>query len=137
MPIQIGQLAKQTDTSVEAIRFYEKEGLMLKPIRSSGNYRLYTQEHIERLKFIRHCRMLDMTLNDVHTLLRFQSNPKANCTEVNQLLDNHIEAVNVRLDELLQLKQHLLRLREKCQGDDTTSSCGILQALSDASCHKQ
>jgi DNA-binding transcriptional MerR regulator len=59
--LKIGELAKQTGCLVETIRYYEGEGLLLEPARSEGNYRLYTDIHIERLQFIRHCRSLDMT----------------------------------------------------------------------------
>lgn len=60
--MKIGELAKLTDCQVETIRYYEREGLLPEPARSEGNYRLYTQAHVERLTFIRNCRSLDMTL---------------------------------------------------------------------------
>ena len=62
--LKIGELAKQTGCLVETIRYYEREGLLLEPPRSEGNYRLYTDIHSERLQFIRHCRSLDMTLEE-------------------------------------------------------------------------
>ena len=135
MPIKIGQLAKRTETTVETIRYYEKEGLLPEPSRSEGNYRLYRDEHIERLKFIRHCRTLDMTLDEVRTLLRYRDMPDEDCGDVNILLDEHIRAVEIRMEELTQLKQHLTVLRQKCASTAPTSSCGILQALADRSCH--
>ncbi len=58
MQIKIGELAKRTECQAETIRYYEKEGLLPQPSRSGGNYRLYDEEHIERLRFIRHCRTL-------------------------------------------------------------------------------
>lgn len=63
--MKIGELAKVTQTQAETIRFYEREGLLTEPPRSNGNYRLYGQEHLERLAFIRHCRSLDMTLDEI------------------------------------------------------------------------
>ena len=62
MEIRIGDLAKRSGCEVVTIRYYEKEGLLPKPARSGGNFRLYGEAHIERLQFIRHCRSLDMTL---------------------------------------------------------------------------
>ena len=55
MNIQIGELAKRTACPVVTIRFYEQEGLLPPPGRSRGNFRLYGEEHVERLQFIRHC----------------------------------------------------------------------------------
>ncbi|NYT84968.1 Cd(II)/Pb(II)-responsive transcriptional regulator [Pusillimonas harenae] len=133
--MKIGELAKCTETTVETIRFYEKEGLLPEPSRSGGNYRLYNEEHIERLRFIRHCRTLDMALDEVRTLLSYRDTPAEDCGDVNELLDEHIDAVEARIEALLQLKKHLVTLRHKCVNTASTESCGILGALADQSCH--
>ena len=65
MEIRIGDLAKRSGCEVVTIRYYEKEGLLPKPARSGGNFRLYGEAHAERLQFIRHCRSLDMTLSEI------------------------------------------------------------------------
>ncbi|TEA79265.1 Cd(II)/Pb(II)-responsive transcriptional regulator [Allopusillimonas ginsengisoli] len=135
MPIKIGELAKRTESTVETIRYYEKEGLLPEPSRSDGNYRLYGEQHVERLQFIRHCRTLDMALDEVRTLLQYRDTPTEDCGDVNDLLDEHIHAVEVRMEELMQLKGHLVVLRQKCANTTPTNSCGILRALSDRSCH--
>lgn len=138
MPIKIGELAKRTESTVETIRYYEKEGLLPEPSRSVGNYRLYGEEHIERLQFIRHCRTLDMALGEVRTLLQYRDTPDEHCSDVNALVDGHILAVEARMEELKQLKWHLMALRKKCASTTPASgsaSCGILLALDDHSCH--
>lgn len=58
--MKIGELSRQTETSVETIRFYEREGLLPQPARTSSNYRTYAQPHVERLQFIRHWSMVPM-----------------------------------------------------------------------------
>ena len=135
MLIKIGELATRTGATVETIRYYEKEKLLPEPARSQGNYRLYREAHIERLQFILHCRTLDMTLDEVRTLLQYWDKPEENCDEVNVLLDEHIEAVKIRMAEIAQLKQHLLVLRQKCASAAPAELCGILNALADNSCH--
>ncbi len=135
MPLKIGELARKTDTTVETIRFYEKEGLLPAAARSESNYRLYGDEHVERLRFIRHCRTLDMALDEVRSLLEYRDRPTDDCGDVNRMLDEHIEAVEVRMKELAQLKQHLQTLRQQCAKPAPTSACGILRALADQSCH--
>lgn len=129
MGIKIGDLAKRTGCEVVTIRYYEKEGLMPEPPRSEGNFRLYGDTHIERLQFIRNCRSLDMTLEEVRTLLELRDAPVEECGEVNALIDEHIREVEVRVETLLRLKQHLMSLREKCSGTWPTDSCPILQGL--------
>ena len=86
----IGELAQITGYGIETIRYYEREGLLPKPARTSGNYRRYGQEHANLLSFIHHCRSLDMALSEIRILLRFRSAPPENCGEVNALLDTHL-----------------------------------------------
>lgn len=135
MAIKIGELAKRTRCQVETIRYYETAGLLPKPSRSTGNFRLYGEAHAERLQFIRHCRSLDMTLDEIRALLKYRDVPVKDCGEVNTLIDEHIRDVEVRIDELGRLKQHLVALRRRCSGVKPTDACGILQGLSHCSCH--
>lgn len=127
--LKIGELAKRTDCQVETIRYYEREGLLPAPARSGGNYRLYGAAHVERLRFIRHCRSLDMTLDEVRSLLHFKDIPTENCGEVNALLDKHIGHVTTRMTELKALQTQLKELRALCHNVQATTDCGILQEL--------
>lgn len=127
--LKIGELAKRTDLLVETIRYYEREGLLPDPPRSDGNYRLYSDTHLERLQFIRHCRSLDMTLEEIRNLLRFRDAPARNCGEVNALLDEHIQHVGQRIKELKLLQKNLRGLRNLCQQEQAAKDCGILQSL--------
>lgn len=131
--MKIGELAILTHTQVETIRFYEREKLLAAPSRSEGNYRIYGEAHAERLSFIRHCRGLDMTLDEIRVLLRFKDAPSENCVEVNELLDEHIGHVAQRIKELRQLERQLKSLRETCLGDQDTQHCGILNELTEIS----
>ena len=102
--MKIGELAKQTDCAVETIRYYERENLLPEPARSDGNYRVYTQAHAERLTFIRNCRTLDMTLEEIRSLLAMRDSPQDQCESVNTLIDEHIQHVKARIDGLLALQ---------------------------------
>ncbi len=130
--LKIGELARRTGTQVETIRYYEREGLLPVPRRSDGNYRLYGDAHVERLQFIRHCRSLDMALDEIRRLLAFRDAPEQKCDEVNSLLDKHIGHVTDRLAELTTLQAHLLELRSLCHTARAAKDCGILQGLSSA-----
>jgi Cd(II)/Pb(II)-responsive transcriptional regulator len=126
--MKIGELAKLTDCQVETVRYYEREGLLPPPARSDGNYRLYTQAHVERLTFIRNCRSLDMTLEEIRSLLSLRDSPQDQCENVNALIDEHIQHVNARVASLQALQAQLLELRQRCI-DGTLEHCGILQQL--------
>lgn len=128
--LKIGELAKRAGCLVETIRYYEREGLLPAPARSEGNFRLYGDAHAERLQFIRHCRSLDMTLDEIRTLLKFRDAPEDDCSEVNMLLDKHIGHVVHRIAELKALQTQLKTLRSLCHSEQATKDCGILQSLS-------
>lgn len=132
MELKIGELAKRSGCLVETIRYYEKQGLLPHAARSQGNFRLYGAAHAERLQFIRHCRSLDMTLDEIRKLLQFRDAPEDNCSEVNILLDKHIEHVAHRIKELKVLETQLKVLRNLCQSTRATKDCGILQNLATA-----
>ncbi len=127
--MKIGELARATDCPVETIRYYERELLLPEPARSEGNYRLYTQVHVERLTFIRNCRILDMTLEEIRSLLDLRDSPLDRCEGVNHLIDDHIQHVNARIQGLTALQQQLVELRQRCGGDSDNDQCGILQRL--------
>lgn len=129
--LKIGELAARTDCSVETVRYYEREKLLPTPGRSEGNYRLYNEAHIARLSFIRHCRSLDMTLDEIRALLRFRDSPNEICQGVNELLDIHINLVAMRIAELQRLEEQLRHLREQCGESRPSRDCGILKEL----CH--
>ncbi len=131
--LKIGELAARTDCPVETIRYYEREALLPAPMRSQGNYRLYGHVHVERLQFIRHCRSLDMTLDEVRNLLQLRDAPADNCGEVNALLDKHIGHVAQRIAELKKLQTQLKHLRAQCDSNQATGDCGILQGLANMS----
>ena len=130
--MKIGELAAATQAPVETIRFYEREGLLPQAPRSQGNYRIYGAEHLVRLGFIRHCRSLDMTLDEIRVLLRFKDSPGEDCGHVNALLDEHIGHVAARIRELKQLEKQLKSLREQCGVVQDAGHCAILAGLSHA-----
>lgn len=84
------------------------------------------------MTFIRHCRSLDMTLDEIRILLHFKASPEENCCGVNRLLDEHIGHVARRIAELQELELQLRELRQRCPDDRPAQHCGILVGLSQA-----
>ena len=132
MSYRIGELSRRFDLPVETIRYYERENLLPKPDRSEGNYRLYTQADHERLEFILNCRTLDMTLQEIRRLLELRDAPERGCSDVNALLDEHIQHVADRLKALKALQSQLKRLRACCEAPRLARDCGILNGLASA-----
>jgi len=126
---RIGELARDLNVPVETIRYYEREKLLPEPRRTAGNYRLYSDAERDRLSFIRNCRSLDMTLDEVRALLAIKDSEKS-CEEVNALLDSHIQHVADRISELRRLREQLQMLRDQCGTVRRGKDCAILKELS-------
>jgi Cd(II)/Pb(II)-responsive transcriptional regulator len=130
--MKIGELAAAAETPVETVRYYEREGLLPPPARTESNYRSYEQRHVERLQFIRYCRGLDMSLDEIRVLLKFRDAPREGCGDVNQVLDEHILHVSRRIRELRVLEKELKSLRARCVHEQRAADCGILEGLAQA-----
>ena len=124
---RIGEAAQRSGVSAANIRYYEREGLLKPQARAGNDYRLYSEADIHRLRFIRQCRALDMSLDEVRTLLALELNNKADCATASTALDAHLGHVRQRLAELRTLEKDLLALRKRCDGSD--DHCHIIEAL--------
>ena len=126
---KIGELAERSGCLVETVRYYERIGLLPAPVRTANNYRAYNDEHADRLQFIRHCRALDMSIDEIRELVDIRARPESNCSGVNELLDRHIGHITERINALHALEAQLRELRSCCDSILTSGDCGILQAL--------
>lgn len=127
--MKIGELSKTSGCSVQTIRYYEKEGLLSDPERSEGNFRLYSNKALKELEFVKHCRSLDIPLNDIKRLIELKNKPEESCSSVNALIDQQLELVNQRMKELNALKKELKLMASSCGSDGTIEACGIIKSL--------
>lgn len=131
----IGDLARQTGTKVETIRWYERDGTMPPPARTEGGRRAYTREHLDRLAFIRHARELGFRLDDVRALLHLSDDPDRPCAEADLIARQHLGAVRSRIARLQALEAELVRMVDAC-GHGKVAECRVIQVLADLS-HEQ
>lgn len=124
---RIGEAARLSGVTAANIRYYEKEGLLTPGGRGSNSYRLYSAADVHRLRFIRLCRAMDMSLDEVRTLLGLDLTSKGDCDAACDALDGHLEHVRTRLRELQALEHDLLDLRNRCDGSG--GHCRIIEAL--------
>ena len=124
---RIGEAARRSGVSAANIRYYEKEGLLAPQGRSDNSYRFYSEADLHRLRFIRLCRAMDMSLDEVRTLLVLDGACLADGHVACATLDEHLAHVRARLDELRALEQELSLLRSRCDG--VQAQCQVIDAL--------
>ncbi len=127
----IGRLSKATGCKVRTIHYYESVGLLPPAVRSSGNQRLYSPEHVHRLSFIRHCRDLGFSLERIRRLLELADDLDRPCAEVDEIARHHLWEVEEKIAKLQKLKREFERILASCRGGLQVRECRIIQALAD------
>ena len=127
-PFTIGALSKGTGCNIETIRYYERIGLLPEPPRSPGGHRLYGEDHLRRLTFIRRSRELGFTLDEVRGLLRLVDGGEYTCAEVKALTLDHVAEVRRKLADLRRMKRVLEEMAAECEGGEVPE-CPIIDAL--------
>ena len=129
--LKIGELAELAGISRDALRFYEKHGLITPTARTDSGYRLYSKSDVLRISFILSAKEVGFTLNEIHQLLELEvTKDKKSCQDVKEFVDNKIQVVNQRLIEMKKIKQSLKTLSVACcGGDEPATHCTILGAL--------
>lgn len=124
----IGRLSAESGVHIETIRYYERIGLLAKPMRSSGGRRLYDQSASRRLAFIRRARELGFSIDDIRALL-VVSGGDGRCADVHALTVRHLDEVRAKIRDLRQLEHTLAKTAERC-ARDASPECPIIDALS-------
>ncbi|GLQ63919.1 MerR family transcriptional regulator [Gluconobacter cerinus] len=124
----IGELGRRTDTKVETIRYYERSGLLPAPPRSSGNYRVYSQDHLTHLSFIRRARELGFSIEQIRILLDLAKNTNQSCACVDSITRDHLEDIEHKIRDLQSLHHELSQLLAQCQ-KGKIDDCRILETL--------
>ena len=128
---RIGELAKLAEVTPDTIRYYEKQHMMDHEVRTEGGFRLYSEQDLQRLKFIRHGRQLGFTLESIRELLSIRIDPEHHtCQESKSIVQSRLADVEARIEELQIMRRSLQRLNDACCGTAHSSVyCSILEAL--------
>ena len=124
---RIGDAARLSGVSAANIRYYEKEGLLQPGARGDNSYRFYSETDLHRLRFIRLCRAMDMSLGEVRCLLAIDAASAQTDHQACATLDEHLAHVRERLAELRVLERELRGLRSRCDG--LAAHCQVIEAL--------
>ena len=124
-----GKLARRTGVNIETIRYYEQRGLIPEPPRTASGYRQYTEDYVERIRFIKRAQELGFTLEEIKELLSLRVDPETDRGEVKQRAAAKIVDIEEKICDLERMKHQLKRLVTSCSGRGPTSECPILEAI--------
>lgn len=123
------QVADKTGVSIEAVLFYEKEGLILEPPRNEAGYRQYPDAAVSRILFIKRAQHLGFSLPEIRELLSIRRDPHTTAADIRQRADSKIQQIEEKIQALNAMKQTLQKLAETCHGFGSAAECPILDAL--------
>jgi MerR family transcriptional regulator, copper efflux regulator len=127
--LTIGEVAKQARVHVETLRYYERRGLLIKPLRSTSNYRQYANDTVRQVRFIKAAQALGFSLKEIQELLSLQAAPEASCAEIRMRAESKMADIDAKIDLLSAMKHALSKLVEECSTDGPLTDCPILSAL--------
>ena len=113
--LRIGEVAKRAGVSIDTLRYYEKVRLLPRASRSTGGFRLYAPEHVERVRFIKHAQQLGFSLDEIRGLLA--SGSAEECMKVRDLLHNKLSEMDERLKSIRAFRRVLARHLSACEAE--------------------
>ena len=126
--VTIGKVSKKTGCNIETIRYYEKIDLLPEPMRSDGGFRLYSEEHLKRLNFIRRSRRLGFSLDEIRGLLNLVDSDSYTCSEINDITLGHLHEIEAKIEDLQNLRAVLKEMSSQCEGGEVPE-CPVIEAL--------
>jgi DNA-binding transcriptional MerR regulator len=133
-PFRIGELSAHSGVSRDALRYYERLGLMPRARRTTGGFRLYPPGTLERIRFIKQAQLHGLTLREIRELLGFQDRRgRERCRSVQRLLTQKLADVDGRLEQLQEFRQTLRSYLSQCEralGGGTDEECPVVRDLS-------
>lgn len=130
--MKIGDVAKQTGMTVEAVRFYERQGLLPRPPRTEAGYRVYADADLRRLQFIRQAKHLGFSLQEIVRILRLRERGHCPCDEVIETLEHHLHETEEQLQRLQDFRHEIARTLKQWKRNGTRRVpgeviCGLIE----------
>lgn len=130
MSFTIGRLAKLANVNIETIRFYERKGLLIQPIKPLTGYRKYDDQALSRIRFVKRAQEVGFTLNEIQSLLDIESN---NCNEVQHIAKDKLTLTRQKIADLQRLENTLQNLVMQCEITQNKTHCPIVDSFNNSS----
>lgn len=122
-----GELAKTCDVNPETVRYYESNGLLATAKRSESGYRLFDDDAVRRIRFIKRAQAAGFTLDEIKSLLAIQTAHDGTSGDVRDMVEAKIATIEARIRALTAMKHTLRGLMVECPGGEMpTDDCPIL-----------
>ena len=135
--ITAGTVARLAEVNVETLRFYERRGLLPKPPRTASNYRMYSDEDVRRVRFVKQAQQLGFSLAEIDELLNLRAQPGASSAEVCERAKAKIHDIEQKIEILRRMRNTLDELVHQCSGKGPVSSCAILKSIEEGTPSKK
>ena len=130
----ISHAARQAEVGIETIRFYERRGLIEQPPKPVGSgFRVYPEETVQRIRFIRQAQEIGFSLREIDELLSLRADPAADSSDVRERAINKRNEVEQKIEHLQQIHAALEELISACPGKGALRQCSIMESLISAS----
>ncbi len=128
--LTISKAATKAGVGVETIRFYERKGLIEQPPKPlDTGFRVYPEETVQRVRFIRQAQEIGFSLREIAELLSLRADPSADCSDVREQATMKLEEVNRKITQLEEIRGALEDLIAACPGRGALRACSIMDAL--------
>ncbi len=126
--LTVGRTAHLAEVGIPTMRFYERAGLLPKPTRTAANYRLYPEDVVTRIRFIRRAQQLGFTLKEIKDLLELRVSGRTSCAQVRSHAQSKIANIERRIRSLRQMRRALTKLAHECE-TQSGGDCPLLKHL--------
>jgi MerR family mercuric resistance operon transcriptional regulator len=126
--LTIARAAREASVNIETVRFYERRGLIERPLKGEG-YRVYSPDHVARIRFIKEAQQIGFSLTEIKELLALRADPNADCSAVQQQAMAKQQEVRRKIEQLREIDAALETLIAACPGQGALQCCSIIDAL--------
>jgi Hg(II)-responsive transcriptional regulator len=129
MALTTGQVADEAEVNKDTVLYYEREGLIEEPPRTDSGYRQFSNDVVQRIRFIQEAQLLGFTLTEIQSLLSIREGEDEDCEDARELARDKKQSIQNKIKKLKQMDRTLGELIEQCEQEGTYDHCPIIETL--------
>ena len=129
--LTIGKVAERAGVKIDTLLYYERQGVIAPPERNGSNYRVYTQDAVLRVRFVKRAQELGFSLAEIKELLELRVSEEASCADVRDQALAKVADLDQKIRSLQSMRGVLSKLAKECSGQGPVSDCPILDTLNE------